>query len=166
MPLRMWSLVQISLHPLYLNHRQMSSSSHREKVFKVSTPSCRQVNMFRETVIAVIARRHTSFWLRLQILPSSHIASPILSRTSCVEMLGHRLLWRSVVSTMRQKMERSELCHNAVHSHLIAQTCSCGSDQFWSIRMKPGRGVTVTPVCSDPLIASQLYLTRLDCGLT
>ena len=83
MPPRLWSLVQISLHPpLHLNHRQMSSSSHRGKKFRVSTPSCRQVSMFRKTVIAVTARRHTSYWLRLQILPSSHIASQILSRTS------------------------------------------------------------------------------------
>ena len=68
--------------PLHLNHRQMSSSSHRRKKFRVSTPSCRQVNMFRKTVIAVTARRHTSYWLRLQILPSSHIASQISSRTN------------------------------------------------------------------------------------
>ena len=41
--------------------------------------------MFRKTVIAVPARRHTSYWLRLQILSSSHIASQILSRTNVLK---------------------------------------------------------------------------------
>ena len=45
-----------------------------------------QVNMFRKAVLAVPARRHTSYWLRLQVLPSSHIASNPF-QNACVEML-------------------------------------------------------------------------------
>ena len=40
------------------------------------------VSTFRKMVIAATARRHTSFWLRLQPLLSSRIVSPTLFGTS------------------------------------------------------------------------------------
>ena len=78
---RLWSLVLTPPHPSHLSHERRSSSNHTNKTFKASSPSCQRVSMFRKTVIAVTARRHTLFLLKLQPLPSSQTASRSLSRT-------------------------------------------------------------------------------------
>ena len=122
----------------------------RKEIQVFSTPSCRQVNMFRKTVIAVTTRRHTPYWLRLQILPSSHIASPILSRTSALRCWTPTSLAQCGVNDASKDGKVKNCATTPQHDS------PCWSGPVLINTNEPGRGITVTPVCLDPLIAFPL----------